>query len=1072
MAVCRSCAAELLEGARFCPACGAPVSARGGEERKVVTVLFADLVDSTAQADRCDPEDVRAAVRPQLMRIREELERHGGTFEKYVGDAVMAVFGAPVAHEDDPERAVRAALAIRDALEGVRVAVNTGEAVVTLSAGSGAGEGIATGDVVNTTFRIEEAARDNTVLVGEPTYRATQSVIEYGDPTMLQAKGKAASVPVYEALRTRSELRTPLERRAPLAPLVGRKQELSLIIDTLALAKRDSSVQLMTLLGVPGIGKSRLLWELERALEGDPGLVTWRRGRCLPYGDGVTYWALGEMVKAQAGILETDDADAAHGKLARSVRDLLADEREAAHVEGHLRPLVGLAHEAPERREEAFAAWRRFLEALAQWGPLVLAFEDLHWADDGMLDFLDDLSDRAYGPLLLLCTARPELRERRPSWGARPNVATVALAPLTEQETGLLLGFLLRDAVVPDELLRTLRARAQGNPLFTEELVRVLVHDGLLGREGGTWRLGDGELPLPESVHGLIAARLDSLPPDEKGLLHDASILGPTFWVGGLASMSGRSRAAVEQDLRSLERKQLVRRQRTSTLAGDDEYVFHHALACDVAYAQVPRAERVRRHVDAAGWLERLGRTEDRAETIAHHYHCAVELSRDAGLETAAFAGKARHWLSEAAARAVALTAPAAAVRYLTAALELWAEDDADRYELLLRLGRAQMAATGDGAQALELAVDGLRHHGRRSAAADAEILLARVAWLRGNRDGTRTHTESAKELVRGEPPSPEKARVLAGVASMLMLEDVFEDALETAGEALELSRSLGLVDVEGQLLSTIGSTRVRWGDSEGIEDLERSVDVLSAADSPTLGLAYQRLAAAHVEQGDLRRAAELHVLARNLTERGSDEPSRVWLLAERVGELYWSGRWDEATAVADQFLAQVEAGEHHYLESFCRCLRGQIRLARGDVAGAVNDAERALAAAAEAGDSQVVLPARAFRARVRASEGDRVAAADEAVAALADLSGRESGEHCWVDFAMVLDEAGRGDELVRLLENGPKRTRWREAAIAFARGRYSEAAELYAAIGSRPDADVARERAARTLAGPTQGAG
>jgi tetratricopeptide (TPR) repeat protein len=306
----------------------------------------------------------------------------------------------------------------------------------------------------------------------------------------------------------------------------------------------------------------------------------------------------------------------------------------------------------------------------------------------------------------------------------------------------------------------------------------------------------------------------------------------------------------------------------------------------------------------------------------------------------------------------------------------------------------------------------------------------------------------------------------------MLMLEDVFEGALETAREALELSRSLELVDVEGQLLSTIGSTRVRWGDPGGIEDLERSVEVLAAAASPTLGFGYQRLAAAYVEQGDLRRAAELHVLARKETERGSDEPSRVWLLAERVGELYWSGRWDEATDVADQFLAQVDAGEHHYLESFCRCLRGQIRLAAGDLAGAVDDAERALAAAAQAGDSQVVLPARAFRARVRAAEGEQVVAAEEAADALAELSGRESGEHCWVDFAVVLGDVGRGDELVRVLEGGPKRTRWRDAAIAFARGEYSQAARLYAAIGSTPDADLARERAARALSGGATGAG
>src|SRR6266498_1637409 len=398
MAICRTCGSELPEAARYCPACGAAVEGRMGEERKIVTVLFADVVDSTATADERDPEDVRAALRPQVARMREELERFGGTFEKYIGDAVMAVFGAPVAHEDDPERAVRAALAIRDALPGVRGAVHTGEAVVSLAAASGTGEGIATGDVVNTAFRIEEAAAGGTVLVGEPTYRATQTAIEYGKRQLLQAKGKAEPIAVYEALHTRTGLR-PTYMGPSLAPLVGRKEELSLILDTLARARRDRTVQLVTLVGVPGIGKSRLVWELQRALADEPNLVTWRRGRCLPYGEGVTFWALGEMVKAQAGILDGENAAEAERKLRAAAGD--------AWVEAHLRPLVGLPGEGEaggDKRDEAFAAWRRFFEGLAEERPLVLVFEDLHWADEGLPDFLDHLVEWASGvPLLVAC---------------------------------------------------------------------------------------------------------------------------------------------------------------------------------------------------------------------------------------------------------------------------------------------------------------------------------------------------------------------------------------------------------------------------------------------------------------------------------------------------------------------------------------------------------------------------------------------------------------------------------------------------------------------------------------------
>ena len=369
-----------------------------------MTVLFADLVDSTKSGDGRDPEDVRAAVQPRVARMRRELERYGGTFEKYVGDAVMAVFGAPLAHEDDPERAVRAALDIRDALPGVRVAVDTGEAVVSLAAAPGTGEGIATGDVVNTAFRIEEAAGDDVVLVGEATYNATQGAIEYGPRQLVQAKGKTEPLAVYEALQPVADANAEAER---LAPLVGRKEELSLILDTLARARRDGTVQLVTLLGVPGIGKSRLVWELERALETEPGLVTWRRGRCLPYGEGVTYWALGEMVKKQAGILETDGTHAVGRKLGRAVADLVADKREAKWVEDHLRPLLALASPPGDHREDAFAAWRRFFEALAEWGPLVLLFEDLHWADTGLLDFIDHVAD----------------------WATRADAAPVHLAP-------------------------------------------------------------------------------------------------------------------------------------------------------------------------------------------------------------------------------------------------------------------------------------------------------------------------------------------------------------------------------------------------------------------------------------------------------------------------------------------------------------------------------------------------------------------------------------------------------------------------------------------------------------------
>jgi DNA-binding SARP family transcriptional activator/class 3 adenylate cyclase len=396
------------------------------EERKIVSVLFVDLVGFTARSDLADPEDVRAELRPFHGAAKREIERFGGTVEKFIGDAVMAVFGAPVAHEDDAERAVRAALAIRDWVteEGselqLRMAVNTGVALVSVDSRPQEGEAIVTGDVVNTAQRLEAAAPVNGILVGEQTYRATRNAIAYRQAAAVEAKGKARPIPVWEAMTAHSRLGVDLLRH-PSTPLVGRLRELELLHSALARAREERSPQLVTLAGVPGIGKSRLVFELFKTVEEEDGLITWRQGRCLPYGDGVSFWALGEIVKAQAGILESDSADQAERKLHQTVTELVTDEQDVPWVEQQLRTLVGAGGEPAlgESSGEAFAAWRRFLEGLADLRPLVLVIEDLHWADEGLLDFVDELPDRVRGaPLLVVCTARPELLERRPGWGA------------------------------------------------------------------------------------------------------------------------------------------------------------------------------------------------------------------------------------------------------------------------------------------------------------------------------------------------------------------------------------------------------------------------------------------------------------------------------------------------------------------------------------------------------------------------------------------------------------------------------------------------------------------------------
>ncbi len=437
----------------------------------MVTVLFCDLVGFTEWSESMDPEDVRAVLRVYHEHLRSELERFGGTVEKFIGDAVVAVFGAPAAHEDDAERGVRAALAIRDwALdEGeveLRVAVNTGEALVTIGAQLVHGEGIVAGDVVNTASRMQAAAPLNGILVGERTYRLTRDVVGYREAEPVEAKGKARPITVWEAVAHRSAVGVDVVQRGR-TELMGRERELALLGETLARVRAERSPQLVTLVGVPGIGKSRLTYELFESVGGGRDGVRWRQGRCLPYGDSVAFWAVGEIVKSHAGVFESDTAEEAEAKLRTAVAELIRDADEAAWVESELRPLVGLSE--PEaggtnRLAETFAAWRRFFEALAEQGPLVLVVEDLHWADDDLLDFVDHLVEWASGfPIFVLCTARPELLERRPAWGGgKLNATTLALAPLSDEETARLFTALIQRSLLPPRRSRLCSQMREG----------------------------------------------------------------------------------------------------------------------------------------------------------------------------------------------------------------------------------------------------------------------------------------------------------------------------------------------------------------------------------------------------------------------------------------------------------------------------------------------------------------------------------------------------------------------------------------------------------------------------------
>ena len=1076
MRTCTTCGRENPDDARFCANCGSaledPAAAR--EERKVVTVLFADLVGFTSRSEQLDPEDVRATLTPYFARLREELERRGGTVEKFIGDAVMAVFGAPTAHEDDPERAVRAALAIRDAMAEmneqdpaidlhVRIGVNTGEALISLGVHPLQGEGMAAGDVVNTAARLQTAAPVDGILVGETTYRATERAIEYREADPVEAKGKAASVAVWEAVEARSHYGIDITRRVD-TPLVGRVRELALVRDALDRARHQDEPQLVTLVGEPGIGKSRLVHELFVHIEGMPELITWRQGRCLPYGDGVSYWALGEMVKAEAGILETDPDGVAAAKLDGTVTELIAEVDEQRWVRRHLRPLIGLTHErgsSSEGMDEAPSAWRRFLESLAERRPTVLVFEDLHWADDGLLDFLDDLIDWTRDvPLLVLCTARPELHTRRPDWGGgKLNAATLALAPLSDEETAVLLAGLLDRSVLPAELQSALLARAGGNPLYAEEFARMTADRSVAD-------LAAAE--LPGSVQGIIAARLDGLEAGDKSLLQDAAVVGKTFWLGAVAAIGGRESAELERRLHELERGRFVRRSRRSSVGGETEYAFLHLLVRDVAYGQIPRGARGEKHLEAAAWIGSLSgdRLEDRAELLAHHYRSALELLRAAGLDTSALEGPARHALRAAGDRAQGLGAYPAAERAYAAAVDLWPPDDPERPDLLLQYGRTLALAHDTGTEVLAEARDGFLALDQRDAAAEAELLIGDLAWRRGLGEEGRAHIERATALTVGLPLTAELAAVKSHLARFFMVAGRHDDAIRVGREALVMAEELGDDELQAFALSSVGTARVNRGDIGGFEELEKSITMAERANSPWhLTRSQVNLGVCHFLIGNVGAALSVHERNLDAARRFGMEGAIIWNLAEVAFDYCLAGRWDESIAIHDAEIARIEAGAPHYLETQHRQSRSRIRLGRGDLRGALEDTDRAVAVGREARDPQALLPGLAERARALFFSG-REDEAEAVVSEIMDLNGGQpSLDWSWwiLPASVVLTARGRGQDLLALggeeLPSG-----WVDAARRWASGDVGGAADRLQGMGAAPDEAYARMKQADAL--------
>ena len=1077
MITCPSCAHENPDGNKFCGECATPLSTPTravAEERKVVTAIFCDLVGFTATSEAADPEDVDQMLSAYAAMARTQIESHGGVVEKFIGDAVVGVFGVPAAHEDDPERAVRAGIRIcedAERLEAVggaplhlRVGINTGETLVRLGITLSSGERLLAGDAINTASRIQSVAPDMGVAVGLATYEATAPIFDYEELEPATLKGKSEPVRVFHAKNPLARFGTDLTRTHD-TPFIGREIDLAILKGIFHKTVAANSPQLVTVVGEPGLGKSRIVAELGAYIDTEPELITWRQGRCLPYGEGITFWALGEIVKAHAGILESDAPHVATSKL----DVVLPEGDERPWFRQRLLPLLGIEATSTAEREELFTAWRRFLEHIAEEYPTVLVFEDLHWADDAMLAFLEHLADRAEAvPLLVIGTARPELFERHPEYanGLR-NATPINLVPLSEEETARLVSALLETTVIPAELQLPILDRAGGNPLYAEEFVRLLRDKDLLVKKGASWELREGaDVPFPDTVQALIAARLDTLPSDTKSMLADAAVIGKVFWAGAIADMGERDLTDVTDTLRELSRKELVRLARRSSIEGEAEYSFWHVLARDVAYGQLPRASRASRHVAAATWIESKApeRVEDLADVLAYHYATALELARAAGQieQVSELEAPALKFLSLAGERALGLDT-AAALSNLERALALAPPGHRERPRALVRFGDAAFHAGRytEAAAALEEAIETFRAAGEIPAAARAMGTLSSLLRLPGD---PRQWTLPAEALRLLEPigHSAELVGALTEVAVVDALQGRSEDAIRTAERALVLAEELGLPR-PARALGYRGMARANLGDPRGLRDFREAIGLATeAGQGREVALLHNNLGA--VLEAFEGPVASLAVFqegiafagARGLTgERDSMTAGSADILVD-VGEL------DDALEVAEGIAGSLEAAGDAWDLADCRAARLQALTLRGRAGQAAELLDWLESTSREMGSSDMFATGFAATACARASLGQDQAA----TALLVELEQmpeiRESSVYHGKLPSMVRTAIGLGDAALakRLASGFEPPYPLAEHALVAANAALSEArGDLQSAADAYADAAVRWER-------------
>ena len=923
------------------------------QERKTVTVLVVEVVPGSSS----DPEDLERLVQPALQRIRMAVERVGGRAEPLFANAILGMFGVPRAHDDDALRAIRAALELlaADAQVGLelRGGIETGDALVTID-----GDDVSvTGQVLSAASRLQATAATGVIVAGPTTHRATDGAVEY------RPVGSSSWAPVA--------LRPVAEREGPDRLFVGRDDELGQLERIFARARDARSVQLVTVTAEPGGGKSRLVRELRHRLDAisGPGRgLRWLQGQCLPYGDGVTYWALGEILKDWAGILESDDSTASAGKLDAALAGLEPDDDRRAWLARSAAPLIGIEGiAAAGEREQAYGAWRQLIESIAGDQALVVVFEDIHWADDALFGFIDHLVDHAAGvPLLVLCTARLELLDARPTWGGgKRNATNLLLQRLSDADTERLLDALLGRSAAPE----TVR-RAGGNPLYAHELARVL---------------GRSEAPateaIPESLQAVIAAHLDALTPDLKSVAADASVVGEVFWPGAIAEIGGTAVTGIEARLHRLAANEVVRRRRRSSVGGQDEYEFVHVLVRDVAYGQIPRRDRIAKHRATAAWIERLAgdRPAAHAELIAHHYGEAFDVAQRLGDDRVAdLRAPAVAALTRAGDSARTLDVVKAESLYRRA-LAIAAGDDPQRGRLLGRLGLVtQFTGRPDEAEELcRAAIATLEALGDDAAAAEVMVNLVSILWRLGRAEEERRRILlAAIDILQSAQPGKELVLAYSQMAALELYEGRAPGCLEWSSKALKLADQLGAAALKCEPVHYVGIARFEMGDLGGIDDVRAAVQIgLEAGLSWETGTAQTDLGAVlWLSEGPAaglaaKRAAAAFAADRELTymERTTHAES-LWLQ-------YDAGDWDDLIGAADALVDWERERGSGRVTMIAMTAKARVLLARGDHEGALDLEAELLQRARALGDSQDLVPAFATAAAIRAAVGDGAAA-------------------------------------------------------------------------------------------------